>query len=79
MRCIRESIFDVVFDIDKDLIIFGNWIASNLAASDNSQLYIDTRLAHGFQTLQDQSEVEYSHSVPYSPEYSAGIKAVLSV
>jgi dTDP-4-dehydrorhamnose 3,5-epimerase len=76
IHCIRGSIFDVVLDIDKGSKSFGTWVTFNLTAGDNLQIYIGAGLAHGFQTLQDETEVEYSHSVAYSPEYSIGVNAL---
>jgi len=75
VRCTSGSIFDVVVDIDFSSKTFGTWAAFNLTEGDNQELYIGAGLAHGFQTLESESEVEYSHSVNYVPGNAMGISA----
>ena len=74
VRCTRGSIFDVIVDIRKESATYRKWISTKLTADDHRMLYIPEGFAHGFQTLEDGSEVFYQMSEMYRPECARGIR-----
>ncbi len=74
IRCTQGSIFDVIVDVRKDSPTFGAWQDFELTAKNRNSLYIPEGFAHGFQTLEDSTEVLYQMSTEYHAESSAGIR-----
>jgi dTDP-4-dehydrorhamnose 3,5-epimerase len=74
VRCTKGAIYDVVIDLRPDSSTFTQWIAVELTAENRRMLYIPERLAHGFQTLEDNTEVFYQISEFYAPEYERGVR-----
>lgn len=74
VRCIRGAIFDVVADIRSDSPTYGHWLGVELTAAAGNALFIPEGLAHGFQTLEDESEVFYQISAAYRPEMAGGVR-----
>jgi dTDP-4-dehydrorhamnose 3,5-epimerase len=73
IRCTRGSIFDVIIDLRPDSKTFKEWFGIELSENNYRCLYIPKGFAHGFQTLEDNSEVIYQISEMYKPEYAKGI------
>ncbi len=74
IRCIRGSVFDVIIDIRKDSPTFLKYFAIELSESNMLSLYIPQGFAHGFQTLEDNSQLIYHHTAFYTPGYEGGIR-----
>lgn len=74
IRCIRGAIYDVVVDLRKKSPTYGKWMAQYLDEGDRKMFYIPDGCGHGFQTLVDNTEVEYFMSEFYNPEYYSGIR-----
>jgi dTDP-4-dehydrorhamnose 3,5-epimerase len=74
VRVTRGAIFDVIVDHRPDSATFGRWHGVELSADNRRQLYIPKGLAHGFQTLEDNSEVFYQMTVPFHPDAPRGIR-----
>ena len=74
VRCTRGSIYDVIIDIRPDSSTFKSWVAVELSEENRKILYIPEGFAHGFQTLEDNTEVFYQMSVSYHPESSQGFR-----
>ncbi len=72
IRCVRGEIFDVVIDLRPQSQTFEHWWSVELSSS--QLLYIPEGCAHGFQTLQDGSEVLYQMSSPFIPDAAKGIR-----
>ena len=74
VRCTAGAIYDVVIDLRRDSATFCKWLAVELSAENRCMLYVPEDFAHGFQTLEDNTEVLYQISVPYAPEYAEGVR-----
>ncbi|MCB0688810.1 MAG: dTDP-4-dehydrorhamnose 3,5-epimerase, partial [Saprospiraceae bacterium] len=74
LRCVRGRIFDVVVDVRKGSPTFLQHFSIELSESNNKMLYIPTGLAHGFQTLVDNTAIIYQHSNFYDPGAERGIR-----
>lgn len=74
VRCTRGALYDVVVDLRADSPTFKKWFAVELTASNLLMLYVPEGFAHGFQTLEDETEVLYQISERYRPEYARGVR-----
>lgn len=74
VRCTQGAIYDVLVDLRSGLATYGRWIAVELTASNRHALYVPGGLAHGFQTLCDDTEVFYEISTRYCPELQRGVR-----
>jgi len=74
VRCTRGAIFDVIIDLRRDSPTYLQWIGVELSADDYKMLFVPEQFAHGFQTLQDNSEVTYQVSQFYTPGSERGIR-----
>ena len=74
VRCVRGSVFDVVLDIRSDSETYGKWYGADLSASNRNMLYIPPGCAHGYQTLEPDSEVCYWISAFYTPLAQRGVR-----
>ena len=74
VRCTRGSMYDVILDLRPGSPTFRRHFGVVLTADDRKAMYIPTGFAHGFQTLEDDTEVLYQISEFYSPEHSRGVR-----
>ncbi len=74
VRCTKGAIYDVIIDLRSSSPTFKQWLAMDLTAENRSMLYIPEGFAHGFQTLEDDTEVLYQMSEFYHPECARGVK-----
>lgn len=74
VRCTRGSVYDVVLDLRPASATFKQWIAVVLTADERNMVYIPEGCAHGFLTLEDNTEVFYQMSEFYSPESARGVR-----
>ena len=73
VRVTSGAVFDVIVDLREDSPTRGRWFGLVLSAENRRMLYIPKGFAHGFQTLQDNSEVFYQISAFYEPASVRGI------
>jgi dTDP-4-dehydrorhamnose 3,5-epimerase len=74
VRCARGAVHDVIIDLRPGSPTFGRWLAAELTATNNRLLYIPRGFAHGFQTLEDDTEVAYQVSEFYHPEVAGCVR-----
>ena len=74
VRCTAGAIFDVVVDLRPAAPTFRQWLGVELTAQNHTMLYIPGGLAHGLQTLEDNTEVFYQMSEFYRPECARGVR-----
>ena len=74
VRCTRGRIFDVIVDLRPDSQTYCRWFGIELAADGGRELYVPKDFAHGFQTLEDGSEVLYQISHEYLPARARGVR-----
>ena len=74
VRCTSGSIHDVIIDLRPASPTFKQYFAVELSAENRRMLYIPEAFAHGFQTLQDDTEVFYQMAQPYSAEHARGVR-----
>jgi dTDP-4-dehydrorhamnose 3,5-epimerase len=73
VRATRGSILDVALDLRPESPTFLRHVAVELTADEQRALYLPERFAHGYQTLEDGSEVLYLASASYAPDFEAGL------
>lgn len=74
VRCTRGAIYDVAIDLRSDSPTYLSWVGAVLTAVNAMALYIPDRFAHGFLSLEDDSEVLYQMSTPYAPAAARGVR-----
>ncbi|MCS6771931.1 MAG: dTDP-4-dehydrorhamnose 3,5-epimerase [Kiritimatiellae bacterium] len=74
VRCTRGRIWDVALDLRRDSPTYCRWVAIELSAENRRALFIPTGCAHGFLTLEDNSEVFYQMGEAYRPEAARGVR-----
>ena len=73
VRCGRGAIFDVVVDIRSGSPTYGKWEGYELSAENGHQLYVPVGFAHGFVTLEPDSEIVYKCTDYYAPETESAV------
>src|SRR5213593_4584354 len=74
VRCTRGRLYDVAVDLRKDSATFRQWVAVELSAENRRMLYVPEGMAHGFETLEDETEVFYQMSEFHHPEAARGVR-----
>lgn len=76
VACLRGEIWDVAVDLRAGSPTYLQWHGEYLSANNHRALLIPEGFAHGFQTLGDDVELLYFHSVPYRAEAEGGLNAL---
>lgn len=74
VRCTMGAIYDVIIDLRPESPTFKQHIAVVLTAENHKMLYVPEGFAHGFQTMEDNTEIVYQMSEIYVPEYARGVR-----
>jgi len=76
VRCSRGRVFDVIVDLRSGSPTFGQHCSVVLDSELRNSIYIPVGFAHGFQTLSDGCELQYSHSSAYQIGHEGGVNAL---
>ncbi|MHB8846766.1 MAG: dTDP-4-dehydrorhamnose 3,5-epimerase [Nitrospirota bacterium] len=74
VRCTRGRIYDVIIDLRPGSATYCQWEAVEMSGSDRRALYVPEGFAHGFQTLEDETEVFYQMFEFFLPEHARGVR-----
>ena len=73
-RCTMGRLYDVMIDLRPDSPTFRQWVGVELTAENRRMLYISEGFAHGYQTLEDNTEIFYVVSQSYHPQADRGVR-----
>lgn len=74
VRCTAGALYDVIVDLRPDSLTFRRHFGIELSARNRKMLYVPEGCAHGFQTLEDDTEALYQMSEFYVPDAAAGVR-----
>ena len=74
IRCTRGSAYDVIIDLRPDSPSYKAHLCEVLSAENYKMLYVPEGFAHGFQTLEDNTELVYQMSEFYAPDLARGVR-----
>lgn len=74
VRVTRGAVFDVAVDIRKGSPTFGRWTGLTLSADAGNQIFVPAGFAHGFLTLEPDTEVQYKVTAPYAPDHDRAVR-----
>jgi dTDP-4-dehydrorhamnose 3,5-epimerase len=74
VRCTQGSLFDVVVDLRPQSPTFRQWVGVTLTPAKRNMMYVPENCAHGFITLEDETEIFYQISEFFKPELSRGVR-----
>jgi dTDP-4-dehydrorhamnose 3,5-epimerase len=74
VRCTRGAIYDVIIDLRRESATYKEHVSEVLSSNNYKSLFVPEGFAHGFQTLEDNSEVFYQMSEFYSAEHQQGLR-----
>ena len=74
VRCLRGAVWDVMVDLRPDSPTFRQWHGVELAGGDGRSVYVPPLCAHGYITLEDDTELWYQASAPYAAASARGVR-----
>jgi dTDP-4-dehydrorhamnose 3,5-epimerase len=74
VRCTRGAIFDVALDLRPESPTYHKWYGIELSAENGRMLYVPEHCAHGYQTLEENTEMYYMASEFYTPSAGRGVR-----
>lgn len=74
VRCLGGAAFDVIVDLRPGSSTERHWFGVELSGANRRSLYVPAGLAHGFQTLVDDTQLQYQMSHQYEPSHARGIR-----
>ena len=69
VRVTRGAVFDVAVDLRRTSPHFGQWVGVELSAANKQMLWVPEGFAHGFLTLEDDTDFLYKCTAPYAPQH----------
>jgi dTDP-4-dehydrorhamnose 3,5-epimerase len=74
VRCLKGKVWDVALDLRTGSKTFLQWFGIELTPDNERMMVIPEGFAHGFQTLEPNSELLYLHTAPYMPSHEGGVR-----
>ena len=74
IRCTKGSVYDVIIDLRPDSQTYKKWFGIELSENNHKMLYVPESFAHGFLTLESNSEVYYLVTQFYNKEFERGLR-----
>lgn len=74
VRCISGALYDVILDLRPQSPTFGKWFGATLSAENRLMMYCPRGFAHGFITLEENTEAFYLVSDSYAPQLERGVR-----
>lgn len=74
VRCTRGSVYDVAVDLRPESATRFRWVAVELTAENRLAVFVPAGCAHGYLTLEDETELVYQISKPYVPDAATGVR-----
>ena len=74
VRCIQGALFDIILDLRPDSPTFCQWYGDTLSAENRRMMYVPRGFAHGFLTLEENTEAFYLAGAAYDAEQERGIR-----
>ena len=73
VRVARGAVFDAVVDLRKSSPTFGQWTGVHLSAENKRMFWVPEGFAHGFLTLEDDTDFLYQCTAPYAPQFEGSL------
>ena len=74
IRCTKGKVYDVIIDLRPHSSTYKQSITVELSETNRKMLYVPENFAHGFQTLEDNTELFYHMFETFNPSFSAGLR-----
>lgn len=74
VRCLRGAVFDVIVDLRAGSPTFLQWHGEILSAENLRMMILPEGVAHGFQTMENDTEMLYLHTEFFSPAHDSGVR-----
>jgi dTDP-4-dehydrorhamnose 3,5-epimerase len=74
IRCTRGSLYDVIIDLRPTSPTYTQWFGTTLSQDNYQMLYVPEGFAHGFITLEDDTEASYLVTAAYNPDADSGVR-----
>lgn len=74
VRCVRGRVADVLLDLREGLPTFRKWVMLELSRDNGRGAFVPPGVAHGFLTLEDETDVLYQMSAPYDASAARGVR-----
>ena len=74
VRCTRGAVYDVIVDLRPGSPTFRSWVSVELTAGNDTMLFVPQGFAHGYQTLEDDTETWYLITAYYEPSAGRGVR-----
>ena len=74
VRCTKGAIFDVIIDLRAESRTFKQWVGEILTCNNHKMMYVPEGFAHGYQTLENNTELFYQMSELYAGECVRGVR-----
>jgi dTDP-4-dehydrorhamnose 3,5-epimerase len=73
VRVVRGAVFDAVVDLRRSSPTYGKWTGVTLSAENKRMFWVPEGFAHGFLTLEDDTDFLYKCTTPYAPQNEASL------